>query len=126
MDTLSGQSDRVQQLNQPIYSCRRVSDWRFKFTSQLKHYICAGDYNFPKEGKSVPGSCLGDSDSPLVCPVKDAPGEWLQFGVTSSILGKEKVKDSAGERLLKCGRSNSLYVRVQDYLDWIVHKIETE
>ena len=63
-------------------------------------------------GKDTVGSCMGDSGGPLV--VKDANGQWIFAGISSSIPG--------GGATLICGNPNGPpnYTRVSAFHAWVI------
>ncbi|XP_031616355.1 phenoloxidase-activating factor 2-like isoform X2 [Contarinia nasturtii] len=62
-------------------------------------YMCAG-------GEPGSDTCTGDGGSPLVCPVKNSPGQYVQAGIVAWGIG--------------CGGSTpGVYVDVSFFRDWV-------
>ena len=93
LPVVSNRLCQLKHMESPISSAGNTA-----ITSAM---LCAGD-----AGKTLKGSCFGDSGGPFVC--RNAAGQWVQQGIVS--WGDSKCSSKG---------HFSVFARVSQFREWI-------
>jgi hypothetical protein len=91
---------RLSILNDTV--CQITHNKTNQYQYDLEKRLCAANDELYK---SV---CRGDDGGPFVCPLKNNPSIWIQYGIASNNAGCDPD-----------GGPPSLFTRVSHYIDWI-------